>query len=373
MRIKSFSIKDFRNITRLELEPHEGITLFFGENAQGKSNILEALGLLSTGRSFRTMREAELIAWQSSCSRVEAEVSQGGLNSEVTFVLIREKDHSLRKKIVLNGAPLKKLSQYIGKVKNVIFSRHDLAIITGAPFSRRRFLDHMLCLINPSYLFSLQRYYSTLKERNHWLKSARPEKNPEMEGVWKEQLTRYGTPLLKERKELLEKFSLTLASLYHDLTGEKEKLTIGYSPSFGLQGSDESTIHRHFLAVMEKSRSLEKARRTTLYGPHRDDFNVMLENIPLRAFGSQGQQRYAAIALKLAESETIEGSTGDLPVLLMDDCFSELDEARARHLWRHLGTRGQVFLSSHFIPVPRTLQEGCTIYTVREGRITAYE
>jgi DNA replication and repair protein RecF len=364
------AITNFRNIKRLTFSPDAGMNLFIGRNGQGKSNLLEALDFISTGRSFRTSKEGELIAWNQDFARIESEFTAGDDVSVITLALVREGEH-IRKKLQMNGTVIKRLSQFLGKIKSVSFSRNDLETVAGPPHFRRQFLDHILSMVNTQYLFTLQRYSAILKERNNWLRSSFPPGRPHdpICEVWKEQLAHYGSLIVKERMETIAHLGIIAAEIFGALSSESGSFSLRYLPSFPVDSSDCQVIFQRFIHYLEKYQKSEEERKTTLIGPHRDDLLLKLENKHLRTFGSQGQQRFAAIILKLSESHFIEEKSGVLPIILLDDCFSELDLVARRGIWAFLRNKGQVFMTSNSLPLEEGSEGDCTLYQIVEGNV----
>lgn len=369
MIIRDIAITRFRNIGSLSMTPHEKLTLFTGKNGQGKSSILEALGFLLTGRSFRTSRESELIQWHSSHARIDGHVEQRDRTAEISVVLShrdRRPDDAVKKQIVIDGVPLRKLSQYIGKMEVVIFSRIDLEIVAGSPQNRRHFLDHLLCRVGNQYLFSLQRYHTVLRERNNWLRTHR-KAHPAMDEVWKEQLAQYGALIIRDRQSCTVLLSELLSAVFSHLSMRSHHIELTYRPSFPFP--DGENLKEHFLHHLERTRTIEEARKTTVIGPHRDDLSISLDGSLIRTYGSQGQQRLASLALKLAEGEAMKRHSGEEPLLLLDDCFSELDKEARERLWTILDSKGQVFMTSNDIPLEEKKLHRCRIYQVVEGSL----
>ncbi len=369
MIIRKAAISHFRNISSLSMAPHEKLNLFVGKNGQGKSAILEALGFMLTGRSFRTSRESELIQWHSSHSRIDGHVEQHDQVTEISAVLShpdRSPADTVKKQILIDGIPLRKLSQYIGKMGVILFSRTDLEIVTGSPQNRRHYMDQLLSRIGNQYLFSLQRYHTVLRERNNWLRTHR-NTHPAMEEVWKEQLAKYGTLIIRDRQSCTMLLSALLNAVFSHLSRESHQIELTYRPSFPYP--DGENLKEHFLHHLERTRGLEEARKSTVIGPHRDDLSISLDGSPIRIYGSQGLQRLAVIALKLAECEAMKRHFGEEPALLLDDCFSELDEASRESLWNILGTRGQTFMTSNDIPLEERKLLQCRTYEVEEGSL----
>jgi DNA replication and repair protein RecF len=364
-------ITNFRNITRLTLAPQRGINLFLGRNGQGKSNLLEALDFVCTGRSFRTTKEGDIITWSQNFTRVESEFSAQDEMTSIAMVLVREREH-VKKRLTMNGAVVKKLSQFLGTVKSVNFSRHDLETVAGPPHFRRQFLDHILSMINARYLFTLQRYSAVLRERNNWLRcSSGKRPHDAICEVWNEQLAHYGSLIIRERMDMVARLGSIASTIFDRFSSDKGRFTLHYRSSFPVEGPVYEDIHRRFTHYLRKHRVLEEERRATLIGPHRDDLIMKLSSRYLRTFGSQGQQRFASIVLKLSEGHFIEEESGVSPIILLDDCFSELDRFATHRIGEYLMEKAQVFITSNAHPLLELSGGSCTIYDIVEGRITS--
>jgi len=369
MIISRLSIQNFRNIHRCDLSPHHKINFLTGNNAQGKSNFLEALGILTSGRSFRRARENELIRWNERFARIESEIIDREEPFQVAFTLAREKEHMFKKRIQLNGHALSRLSQFIGKVKTVPFSRYDLDTITGPPIERRRFIDMILSFCSSKYLYALQQYHIVLKERNNWLKSAPQKANVKIAEVWEEQLAQYGSLLLQERIRMISTLKKLSLTIFEKLSPEEGPLNLSYRSTVPHDPPDKTVIYHGFLESFKKHRKQEEEIKTTLIGPHRDDLSIHLKDISLRAFGSQGQQRLAALTLKFAEADFIESISGTTPIILLDDCFSELDDPRIERIWMYLQGKGQIFITSNSMPGGTRCLGDTFMYKVEEGEV----
>lgn len=373
MIINHIAIKNFRNLTSVDISPHHKINFLTGQNAQGKSSFLEAAGILSTGRSFRRSRDSELINWNESYCRIESCITGEAPPDDdplrIVIAIARERDHAT-KKILLNGTSLSHLSQFIGQVKAVSFSRYDLETVAGSPICRRRFIDAIASNISPRYLHTLQKYYSILKERNNWLKSSGYGKHLAIAEVWEEQLAQQGCVILSERVRIIEKLSSLALAVFEKLSPGDDSFALSYRPTFPVNGADQELLYRDFLKALRKQKHLEEVMKSTLVGPHRDDLSITTGDVSTRTYGSQGQQRLVSITLRLAEAELIETSTGIKPILLLDDCFSELDSRTREKLWQYLLKKGQIFVTSNSVPENSPGGEDMQVFLVTEGNVT---
>ena len=320
MYIKSVSLRNFRNYENLELEFDPDTNILYGDNAQGKTNILESLYMSGTSRSLRGSRDREIIRFGEEEAHIRTEVMKRGSKYAVDIHLKKNRS----KGIAVNRVPIRKASELFGILYLVLFSPEDLNIIKSGPSERRRFLDQELCQIDKIYFYNLSCYQKTLMQRNRLLKDMYFQ--PELErtlSAWDEQLVRYGTKVIERRRNFLEDLSGIVSETHKNISGGKEELLTGYEPD-----TEEDSF------AEELQRASEKDRRfcTTSVGPHRDDIRFSVNGIDIRKYGSQGQQRTAALSLKLSEIEIVKERIHDTPVLLLDDVLSELDAGRQSDL-----------------------------------------
>jgi DNA replication and repair protein RecF len=317
MRVIRLKLANFRNYEGLDLEPHPGLTLLFGNNAQGKTNALEAVYLCAAGRSHRTNHDAELVMRGREAAYIRADVLRGGI--EVRLM------RNGRKQIRIDGAAIARMGELMGCLNAVLFSPEELSLVKDGPNARRRFLDVLLCQTSRAYFYSLVSYQRALAQRNALLKKSAQEGKPlycQLE-VWEEQLALHATALHTARKAAMEQIAPVAAAMHERVAGGRETLSLRYKGE--LYG-------RELKEALAASREDDLRRKLTTRGPHRDDFSVLVDGVDLRAFGSQGQQRTAALSIKLAEAECMENMSGEKPVLLLDDVLSELDAGRQKRL-----------------------------------------
>ena len=339
MRVKSLSLKNFRNYEQAIITPDSGVTVFTGPNAQGKTNILEALHLCCLGRSHRTARDEELIRWGESAARVQIQTEQQDGTHEVTILLSRTQK---KKKTVRIGArDAARIGELFGHVCGVLFSPEDLSIVKEGPSERRRFLDMQLSQLRPQYFYSLQRAVRTLNQRNALLKeiARNPSLLPTLD-MWDEQLALIGSEIAKNRREAIEVLSGEAKKAHASLTGGREELRLWYIS----QTVDAEDAADQLLSRMRAARSEDLRRMTTTVGVHRDDIGVTINGKEARNFASQGQQRSAVLSLKLAQLEMAAKETGEAPILMLDDVMSELDPSRRRQLIERID-RVQTFVT----------------------------
>ena len=362
MIIKSLNLRNFRNIETLSLSPSQGINLFAGENAQGKSNILESLVLAVTGRSFRTLKDLQMIKWGEIKSHIETSVDDCGLESLITINLSSE-NILKRKTLFVDGKAVKKLSQFISKVDNIVFSRNDLFRISGEPFLRRAFLDRLISTINPEYLFELQRYHNILRQKNIVLKQY-PIRY-ELVDILNFQLAEHGAKIIIDRSYIVKKLSEKSSTLYRELFGNSDILELEYISQNKQNLCEYKDLARFLRERFECVKKSEIDRKTSLEGIQRDDILIKINQRPMKIYGSQGQKRFASIVLKLAEGEVYNEIKNRRPIIFMDDCFSEIDALRRDYLWSYLSKQGQVFLTANETPQ----KNNYSLFIIKSGKV----
>ena len=330
MRITSIQLTDFRNYERAELRPCEGITVLYGNNAQGKTALLESVVLSCTGRSHRTPRDRELIRWGQEAGRVFVRAERRDGSHEVEMLLSQQK----RKTVKVNGRALQRTGELMGHVSGVLFAPEDLRTVKDGPAERRRFIDMELSQIRPAYYYALQRYAHALMQRNRLLRDI--PLTPALRDTlpdWDSQLARHGADIMAMRAEFVRGVSEAAHENHLEISGGLEDLRVKYVPS--LDAGDEDPAQALF-GALSVAREIDIRRGTTTVGPHRDDLLLTLSGMDVRVYGSQGQQRTTALSLKLAELDIMRRELGEPPVLMLDDVMSELDPKRRRHLLRRL-------------------------------------
>ena len=324
MLIACAELDHFRSYEACVLTPCEGVNVLLGDNGQGKTNVLEALYVCCTGRSHRTRQDRELIRWGADFAAVRVRALRRDGSHEVELVL----PAAGRRKIKVSGQEIARSGELLGHVTGVLFSPEDLRTVKDGPAERRRFVDMALSQIRPAYYYALQRYARALKQRNEALKavSLQPEYMATLD-AWDEQLAAAGAELTRHRREYIGHLNTVAAGTHRDIADGREKLEIRYLPSVA-DGEDE----RANLEALFAARETDARRMTTSVGAHRDDVQILVEGRDVRAFGSQGQQRTAALAMRLSELDVMRGQLGEWPMLLLDDVMSELDPGRRRQL-----------------------------------------
>ncbi|HLZ72310.1 MAG TPA: DNA replication/repair protein RecF [Dehalococcoidia bacterium] len=363
MYLARLRLSNFRNYERLDFTPGAGVTLIHGQNAQGKSNLLEAIYLLATTRPARGS-EADLIRWQAAAegfgvARVvgEAERKQGPVAVEIA-VAPRQENGSVperrgaghaSKRLKLNGVP-RRASDVIGQIAAVLFTAADIDLITGPPALRRRYLDITISQTDPLYVRALQRYQRVLLQRNSLLRRiGEGQARSDELAYWDEQLVREGAQIVRTRRQTMAALEIAAREAHAALSGGRERLTIAYAPQTPLPDGPSpplGEIEAGLRGGLHRQQRREIALGQTLIGPHRDDLQFSLDGVLVSAFGSRAQQRTAALALRLAETVFLTSAGRDPPLLLLDDIFSELDETRRSAVLDALGGAEQVFVTT---------------------------
>lgn len=320
MIVKSLKLKNYRNYNLLNIEFDSKTNILYGDNAQGKTNILEALYLSGTTKSHRGTKDRDIIQFGNDESHIEMFIEKDGIDFQVDMHLKKNSP----KGIAVNKIPLKRAGELFGIIHFVFFSPEDLNIIKEGPAGRRRFIDLELSQLDKVYLNSLSNYNRIINQRNSLLKDMyREEHLAETLDIWDIQLVQYGNKVIEERKKFIDKMNGIISKIHFHLTGGKEDIKLVYEPSVGSMTLEQA---------LKKNRERDLRMKSTSVGPHRDDICFMSGNIDVRKFGSQGQQRTAALALKLSEIELVKELIKDTPVLLLDDVLSELDKNRQNYL-----------------------------------------
>ena len=362
MFIKELKLKNYRNYKDLTIDFDERVNLITGQNAQGKTNLIESLYMSSMGRSFRTARDSEMIMFGEDSSYIKVLAQKEYTDTKVEIVLRPDS----RKAVKKDGTVVRRTADLLDNIIIVVFSPDDLRIVKDEPEKRRKFIDRELSQIKPAYFDAYMKYRRALMERNSYLKNDKIEES--MLDIWDDGLIRYGAVIMKYRDDFIKELSDISGNIHSSITNGKEKVRLKYDPDIDLAGdikTQEEFISRQLIA----SRENDIRRRTTTRGPHKDDISFIIDNINVRNFGSQGQQRTSALSLKLAELEIIRKETGENAILLLDDVMSELDEERREYLIRAL-SENQIFITTTDIDdsLIRAYPDAKTIH-VKEGKI----
>ncbi len=325
MIIKSIELADYRNYDFLTLQFDKGTNILYGDNAQGKTNILEAIYVAATTKSHKGSKDKDIINFEKDEAHIRTYLEKDGLETKVDMHLRKSKS----KGIAIDGQKIKKAADLLGLCNVVLFSPEDLSIIKNGPSERRRFVDMELCQLDSFYLYNLNNYNKIVNQRNVLLKDI--YMNPglrETLNIWDSQLVSFGSKVIERRKIFVEQINEIIYGIHKKLSGDKEEIYIKYEPD---------VLMESFETKLKINQEKDIKLKQTTVGPHRDDFSFLVGDIDIRKFGSQGQQRTAALSLKLSEIELVKKITKDTPILLLDDVLSELDSNRQNYLLNSIG------------------------------------
>ncbi len=388
MFLSHLALNEFRNYKHLDLSLGRGLFLYYGENAQGKTNLLEAIGMLATGSSFHAASDREVVNWSAPdhITHLKAHVKRREDDVELEMVVfdptppvvegvnvprgaVALPANTQRKRVKINSIP-KKVIDLIGQMKVVLFAPTDLNLVDGSPEERRRFLDRALCQVQPRYCQALVQYRKIIAQRSALLKRIRDnQEDPRLLEYLDEKLTTLANVIMFERLRMISSLNQQTNVLQETLSGGREQLHIVYRPSFKVDAAWNTVeSQQHYLAQLREMRKRELIQGVCLLGPHRDDLEFLVNGVNMLTYGSRGQQRTTALSAKLAELAYMRASTGDEPVLLLDDVFSELDTQRRGHLLREVMRHEQVFLTATDLSsFPEEILSQAHIYQVVEG------
>lgn len=322
MYVKSLELKNYRNYENLNLEFKEGTNILYGDNAQGKTNALESIYMSFTSKSHRGSKDKEIIKLGEN----EAHIKVIIIKNEVPYRIDMHLRANKNKGVAINGIPIRKVTELFGIGNVVFFSPEDLSIIKNGPSERRKFIDTELCQSDKIYAYNLSSYVKILNQKNKLLKDVGISKNKELEDtldIWDERLAMFGSEIISRRKKFISDMGDIIYEIHRMITDSKEQIKIVYEPSF-----NGNNLYDEFI----KNRKKDIYYKSTSIGPHRDDISFFINGMDVRKYGSQGQQRTAALSLKLSEIEFVKKKVGDVPVLLLDDVLSELDSNRQKQL-----------------------------------------
>lgn len=339
MLVKQLEVKNFRNIEYTGINPCEGVNIIYGENAQGKTNLLESIWLFTGCRSFRGSKDNEIINFNSNKSNLYMDF----------FAFDREQSASLEisegRKFILNGVKMKSSSQIMGEFLCVVFSPEHLSLVKEGPYERRRFLDIAISQLKPKYSITLSQYNKAVAQRNILLKDvAYHSELYDTLDIWEDRIAFFGSEIIRQRLGYINKLALYTDEIYSGLSREKEKLVIAYNQQAIIAGDNKQELYENLKAQLYASRKNDLITGSTSVGPHRDDLMIKIDGLSARSFGSQGQQRSAALALKLGEAAVIKSFSGEQPIALLDDVMSELDINRQNYILNHIKD-WQVFIT----------------------------
>ena len=353
MWIRKVKIKNFRNYEEQEIELEKNVNVFYGENAQGKTNIVEAIFLCSMGKSFRAKQDKEMIKLDFQNAVIEVEFQKIDRDGKIKIQL------GNKKIVYVNGIKIKKLSELLGNLNVVMFNPDDINILKSGPQNRRRFLDIMISQLKPNYMHTLSLYSKTIEQRNNYLRQIREEQKPEnMLDIWDDELSGYAVIISKYRKEFMEKVRSKIKKIHSEITDNKENIEIEYLT--------ECDDREKYLNLLKQRRKLDIIKGYTTKGIHRDDFMIYINDKQLNVYGSQGQHRTAMLSLKLSEVNIVEDEIGEKPILLLDDFMSELDQKRRNHFLEKIDDTQVIITCTDKIDIEN---KKILIYNVKDGKV----
>ncbi|MFL2101246.1 DNA replication/repair protein RecF [Desemzia sp. FAM 24101] len=368
MYINEMKLTNYRNYADAEVTFSNGINVFLGENAQGKTNLMEAIYVLAMARSHRTSSDKELIQWEKDFAKISGRVQKKNSSFPLEIVLSKK-----GKQARFNHLEQKKLSSYIGNLNVILFAPEDLSLVKGSPSVRRKFVDMELGQMNPVYLHHLVEYQHLLKSRNLYLKQLSMKQASDLTflEVLTEQMAAHGASILAERFLFVEQLQNWAQTIHQEISKQKEVLEIHYHSSVPLENpTDKDANYIHLMDTYKANQTRELEQRTTLTGPHRDDLKFYVNGKNVQTYGSQGQQRTTALSVKLAEINLMQEMTGEYPVLLLDDVLSELDDSRQTHLLKAIQNKVQTFLTTTSLDgIEKNLIEAPRVFNIDQGQV----
>ena len=359
MFIKRLQMLNYRNYNVLDISLGPHVNVFMGDNAQGKTNILEGIYYCAFARSHRTSKDRELINWNSDNALLSVTVGRERLDKRIDISILKDG----KKAIQINKIKIKKIGELFGNFNVVMFSPEDLKIIKDSPGVRRKFIDMELCQLNPKYYYNLVQYNKVLNERNSILRNRNI--NKDILDVYDMQLVEFGYNIIIDRLEYIEKLNKYSAKIHSDITSGKERIEFRYISTI----KDLENIRENFYSLLEKNRVRDCERGITSVGPHRDDFNVLINDIDTKSYGSQGQQRTAVLTIKFSSLKIIKELTGEYPVLLLDDVLSELDFSRKRYVLSTIGDIQTIITCTGIEDLYEYLDDKSKVFKVKDGEI----
>lgn len=357
MYIESLALQNFRNYKSLDISFSDKINILYGDNAQGKTNILEAIYLSATTRSHKKSRDRDIISFGEEESHVRVNIKKRDIGHRIDVHLRK----SGNKGIAIDGIPINRSTELFGLINIIIFSPEDLSVVKNGPGERRRFMDMEICQLSRIYYSNLSKYNKILDQRNSVLKQIAYRKGLEDTlDIWDEQLVEAGESIIKERQHFIEMLNDIIKDIHISLTSDNEKIEIKYEPNVDIES---------FSSQLSEKRNIDIKNTTTMTGPHRDDFGIFIDGNDVRIFGSQGQQRTAALSLKLAEIELVKRIINDKPILLLDDVMSELDTRRRDALLGSISEIQTIITCTGYDDFIRQRINVDKIYKISSGRI----
>jgi len=353
MYIKKIKLENFRNYETQEIIFNKNINNIFGDNAQGKTNILEAIYLSSLGKSFRTSKDKELIKMGENYSIIEVEYSKSDRNGKIKIEILDKKN------IFINGVKIKKLSELLGIIHIVIFTPDDINILKDGPSQRRRFLDIFIGQLRPNYIYCLNMYLKALEQKNNYLKQIKLEnKSEQFLDIWDEKIAEYAEKVFKYRFEFINKIKEKIKLVHNSITENNENIDIQYLSDFDNK--------ENFIKKLKNNRKLDIIKGYSTKGVHRDDFNIYINDNLVNVYGSQGQHRTAILSLKMSELKVINDEIGENPILLLDDFMSELDEKRRKNFLKNIKDTQVLVTCTDKLYIENL---NYNVYNVQQGKI----
>ena len=353
MYIKNIELSNFRNYKQQQIEFDKDINIFFGENAQGKTNILEAIFLCAIGKSFRAKKEKELICLDEKNATVELTYQKEDREGSIRIEL------NDKKQVYINGIKQNKLSDLLGNIHIVMFSPDDIEILKSGPAKRRRFLNMMISQLRPRYVYYLNMYLKTIEQRNNYLRQiANENKSQDLLDIWEERLVEYAREIFLYRNEFIQKIKEKIQTIHSEITRGQEDLKIKYISD--CEFSDK------FREELKRTRQSDIEKGYTTKGIHRDDIYFFINKKQVNIYGSQGQNRTVILSLKLAELEIIKEEIGEYPVLLLDDFMSELDKKRRENFLKRIhNTQILITCTEQFT----IFEKKCKTFQIEKGNV----
>lgn len=358
MIIKSLELANYRNYESLELQFDSGTNILYGDNAQGKTNILEAIYVAATTKSHKGSKDKEIVNFDQEEAHIRTYIERDNVETRVDMHLRKSKS----KGIAVDGQKIKKAADLLGLCNVVFFSPEDLGIIKNGPAEKRRFIDMELCQLDNIYLYNLNNYNKIVNQRNKLLKDM--FLNPDLKetlNIWDMQLISYGVKIIERRRVFVDQLNEIICEIHKKLSGDKEELHIVYEPNVKPEDFEKN---------MRFSRDRDIGAKMTTVGPHRDDFSFIVGDIDIRKYGSQGQQRTAALSLKLSEIELVKKITKDSPILLLDDVLSELDSNRQNYLLNSIGDIQTIITCTGLEEFVKNRFEINRVFEVTDGKVS---
>ena len=353
MLITNLELQNFRNYEKQEIKFNNNINVFYGDNAQGKTNIIESIFISAFGKSFRTSKEKELIKYNEDFLNINLSYQNKNRNGNIKIQLADKKN------ILVNGVKIKKLSDLLGNINIVLFTPDDINILKDGPAQRRRFLDMLIGQIRPNYIHNLNMYLKVLEQRNNYLKQLRSENvNYELLDIWDEKLANYANKICLYRLEFINKIKEKINDIHANITGNREKIKIDYITDC----IDENNL----LKIIKERRKVDIIKGFSTKGAHRDDINIYINDNLVNVYGSQGQHRTAVLSLKMCELEIIKEEIDETPILLLDDFMSELDNKRRNNLLNNIGDTQVIITCTDEIKYDNINK---TIFYVENGKV----